>query len=70
MALQLACPRGTYGRVAPRSGLAVHYGIAVGAGVVDRDYRGNIAVLLFNLSDAPFKVGLLERLRARKCIRR
>ncbi|GMP72107.1 hypothetical protein CsSME_00030253 [Camellia sinensis var. sinensis] len=39
---------GTYGRIAPRSGLAFHSGIDVGAGVIDQDYRGEIKVLLFN----------------------
>lgn len=39
---------GAYGRIAPRSGLAVKYGIQVGAGVVDADYRGEVKVLLFN----------------------
>ncbi|GMP72108.1 hypothetical protein CsSME_00030254 [Camellia sinensis var. sinensis] len=39
---------GTYGRIAPRSGLAFHSGIDVGAGVIDPDYRGEIKVLLFN----------------------
>ena len=37
-----------YARVAPRSGLAVRNHIDVGAGVVDYDYRGAIAVVLFN----------------------
>ena len=37
-----------YARVAPRSGLAVRSHIDVGAGVVDYDYRGPIAVVLFN----------------------
>src|SRR6056300_1466646 len=35
-------PMNVYGRVAPRSGLAVKHGIQVGAGVVDPDYRGEI----------------------------
>ena len=33
-------PQNTYGRVAPRSGLALKHGMHVGAGVVDRDYIG------------------------------
>lgn len=41
-------PEGYYGRIAPRSGLAVDYGIDVMAGVIDSDYRGEIKVLLFN----------------------
>ena len=42
-------PPGTYGRVAPRSGLSCK-GTHVGAGVVDRDYTGEVKVLLFNMS--------------------
>ncbi|XP_023288744.1 protein N-terminal glutamine amidohydrolase isoform X2 [Orussus abietinus] len=37
--LQIEVPQGTYGRVAPRSGLALKYFIDVGAGVIDADYR-------------------------------
>ena len=39
---------GWYGRIAPRSGLAVKYGIDVLAGVIDSDYRGEIKVILQN----------------------
>lgn len=39
-------PPGTYGRVAPRSGLAFRNHVTVGAGVIDPDYRGTIKVLL------------------------
>ena len=42
-------PDGTYGRIAPRSGLAVR-GVHVGAGVIDADYRGPVKVLLFNFN--------------------
>jgi dUTP pyrophosphatase len=49
-------PRGVYGRVAPRSGLAVKYGIQVGAGVIDPDYTGEISVVIFNMGDADFEV--------------
>ena len=48
--LAIALPEGTYGRVAPRSGLAWKKHIDVGAGVIDRDYRGNVGVVLFNHS--------------------
>ena len=44
-------PKGTYGRIAPRSGLAVKKGIDVGAGVIDEDYTGEVKVLLFNFGD-------------------
>ena len=45
-----------YGRVAPRSGLAVKYGIDVGAGVIDADYRGEIGVVLINTGANEFVV--------------
>ena len=41
-------PSGTYGRIAPRSGLAVKHGVDVLAGVVDPDYTGEIKVVLVN----------------------
>jgi dUTPase len=43
---------------APRSGLALKNSIDVGAGVIDRDYRGNVGVILFNHSDVEFKGNL------------
>jgi len=43
-------PSGHYGRVAPRSGLAVKNHIDVGAGVIDSDYRGHVQVVIFNHS--------------------
>ena len=53
--ISIQLPVGTYGQIAPRSGLALKYGIQVGAGVIDEDYRGNVGVLLFNVSDKPFE---------------
>ena len=53
--LAIACPPGTYARIAPRSGLAVKHFIDTGAGVVDEDYRGAVGVILFNHSQEDFK---------------
>ncbi|KAG0133250.1 dUTPase-like protein [Tuber indicum] len=54
--IQMMIPVGTYGRIAPRSGLASKNFIDVGAGVIDADYRGQVKVLLFNHSDVDFVV--------------
>ena len=54
--LIISVPEGTYGRIAPRSGLAANHSIHVGAGVVDEDYRGIIKIILFNHSDIPFLI--------------
>ncbi|ORZ31175.1 putative Dut [Catenaria anguillulae PL171] len=60
--LAIAVPPGTYGRVAPRSGLAVKHFIDVGAGVVDEDYRGHLQVVLFNFSDVDFVIKQGDRI--------
>ena len=54
--ISIACPPGTYARIAPRSGLAYKKGIDVGAGVVDADYRGAVGVILFNFGTEDFEV--------------
>ncbi|KAI1100486.1 dUTP diphosphatase [Jackrogersella minutella] len=59
--LSIAVPAGTYGRVAPRSGLASKHFIDTGAGVIDADYRGPVKVLLFNHNDADFPVAVGDR---------
>ena len=55
-------PPGFYGRVAPRSGLAVRHGIDVMAGVIDADYRGEILVLLINLGSEPVRFSPGDRI--------
>lgn len=46
--LQIELPGRCYGRIAPRSGLAVKHMVNVHAGVIDRDYRGEVKVCLIN----------------------
>jgi dUTP pyrophosphatase len=57
--LSIEIPKGCYGRIAPRSGLATTFGIDVLAGVIDSDYRGEIICVLINHGDSPatFKPG-------------
>ncbi|KAL0819062.1 hypothetical protein ABMA28_008340 [Loxostege sticticalis] len=67
--LQIELPPGCYGRVAPRSGLALKNFIDVGAGVIDEDYRGNVGVVLFNHSDQDFVVTKGDRIAQLICER-
>ncbi|EXJ54425.1 dUTP pyrophosphatase [Cladophialophora yegresii CBS 114405] len=60
--LSIATPEGTYGRIAPRSGLAAKHFIDTGAGVIDADYRGEVKVLLFNHADTDFEVNKGDRI--------
>lgn len=60
--LSIACPPGTYARIAPRSGLAYKKGIDVGAGVIDADYRGPLGVILFNFGDSEFEIKQGDRI--------
>ena len=61
--LSVAIPVGFEGQVRPRSGLALRHGIALvnSPGTIDADYRGEIGVLLVNLSNVPFEVRDGER---------
>ncbi|RKQ97104.1 dUTP pyrophosphatase [Kushneria sinocarnis] len=54
--VHVAIPEGYYGRVAPRSGLAVKNGLDVLAGVVDCGYTNEIGVVLINLGSQPYDV--------------
>uniref|UniRef100_A0A914P7F6 Deoxyuridine 5'-triphosphate nucleotidohydrolase n=1 Tax=Panagrolaimus davidi TaxID=227884 RepID=A0A914P7F6_9BILA len=55
-ALKVALPKGTYARVAPRSGLAFKNRTDIGAGVADEDYREEVKVLLFSFGENDFNV--------------
>lgn len=65
--LQIEVPDGTYGRVAPRSGLAWKNHIDVGAGVIDADYRGNVGVVIFNHGAEDFKISPGDRIAQLIC---
>jgi dUTP pyrophosphatase len=61
--ISLEIPEGFYGRIAPRSGLALKNGIDVLAGVVDSGYRGNIGVILYNTDkDSNFEIKQGDRI--------
>jgi deoxyuridine 5'-triphosphate nucleotidohydrolase len=49
-------PQGTYCQIWSRSGLVTKHGIAVQAGTIDRDYTGDVTVILYNHSSAPYMV--------------
>jgi dUTP pyrophosphatase len=53
--ISIAVPTGCYGRVAPRSGLAVKHHLDTGAGVIDEDYRGPVGVVMFNFSKSDYE---------------
>jgi len=62
--LFIALPEGYEAQVRPRSGLALKHGITVlnSPGTIDADYRGEIGVVLINLSTEPFSIGDGERI--------
>ena len=60
--IAIEVPEGLYARIAPRSGLSVKKSIDVGAGVVDRDYRGEVGVVLINHSNKDFEVNVGDRI--------
>ena len=62
--LHIELPAGFEAQIRPRSGLAAKHGISIvnAPGTIDADYRGEIKVVLVNLSNEPFTVNPGERL--------
>jgi len=54
--IAIGLPDTTYGRIAPRSGLAVKYRPMRNGVGIDSDYRGEVKVVLANLGDKPYRV--------------
>ncbi|MDR2886729.1 MAG: dUTP diphosphatase [Bacteroidales bacterium] len=62
--LYIALPEGYEAQIRPRSGLAIKHGITVlnSPGTIDADYRGEICVILINLSDRDFTINDGDRI--------
>ena len=60
--IAIQVPLGTYGRIPPRAGLSVKNCIDIGAGVMDKDYRGQIKILLINHFNTEFLVQQGDRI--------
>ena len=67
--VQLKFPANCYGRIAPRSGLAVKHALHVGAGVIDPDYCGEIKILLFNFDNTDYFVHKKQKIAQVICER-
>ena len=75
--IAIGLPKGTYGRLAARSGMASKHGIAVGAGVIDADYTEEVRVILRNhgSTDYGFQAGdriaqlIVERIQTSEAVR-
>jgi dUTP pyrophosphatase len=59
--IALSLPVGVYGRVASRSGLSLKHGLEVGGGVIDRDYTGEVKVIVYNHGDCDYTVRVGDR---------
>jgi len=62
--LRIQLPEGYEAQIRPRSGLALKHGVTVlnSPGTIDADYRGEIGIILVNLSDTPFVINSGERI--------
>ena len=62
--IYIALPEGYEAQIRPRSGLALKHGISLlnTPGTIDADYRGEIGIILANLSNEPFEVRDGERI--------
>lgn len=62
--LQIALPNNYEAQIRPRSGLALKHGIGIlnSPGTIDADYRGEIGIILINLSKKPFVINRGDRI--------
>lgn len=59
--ISIRVPEGTYGRIGPRSSVSKK-GILINAGVIDRDYRGPVKVMVHNLSNDNYVINKNDRI--------
>ena len=60
--IAIGLPHDTYGRIAPRSGLAVKHRLTTNAGVIDADCTGEAKVVLVNQRSQPYRVEEADRI--------
>ncbi len=62
--LRISLPEGYECQIRPRSGLALKHGVTIlnSPGTIDADYRGEIGIIVINLSDTPFVINNGERI--------
>lgn len=60
--VSMALPSGHYGKIEGRSGLAITHDIIAFGGVIDEDYRGPVAVKLFNMGTTDYKINKGDRI--------
>ena len=54
--IAIGLPSGTYGRIAPRSGLAAKHALTINAGVIDADYTGEVKIIMVNYNEQDYEV--------------
>ena len=59
--IQISLPSSTYGMISPRSSWAAR-GIHIGGGCIDRDYTGEVKVILFNISNKDVEIAKGDRI--------
>ncbi len=60
--ISITLPRGTYAQILSRSGLCLKHHIDVRAGTIDRDYTGNVQVILENMGNEPSHINIGDRI--------
>ena len=60
--IAMEIPGDCYARIAPRSGLAFHYGLMINAGVIDSDYCGEVKVIMYNPGTTAYHIAAGDKI--------